>query len=69
MRALFLGEGELSGPARYLASVLRWARIPFDHRPDRAKIPKSWRAPHRYGAILLSDYRYRSFHGLQPGNG
>jgi uncharacterized membrane protein len=61
MRVLFLGEGELAGPARYLASVLRWAEIPFDHRPDRAKIPKTWRKPGRYGVILLSDYRHSSF--------
>jgi uncharacterized membrane protein len=60
-RVLFLGEGDLSGPARYLASVLTWAKIPFDHRPDKAKIPKTWRTPKRYGTIILSDYRYKSF--------
>jgi len=61
MRVLFLGEGELSGPARYLASVLRWSGISFDHRPDQAKIPKAWRKPGRYQGIILSDYRYSSF--------
>lgn len=60
-RILFLGEGDLAGPARYLAAVLRWMKLPFDHRPDRAKIPKRWRAPKRYAAIILSDYRYASF--------
>jgi len=60
-RILFLGEGDLAGPARYLAAVLRWMKLPFDHRPDRAKIPKLWRTPRRYGAIVLSDYRYASF--------
>jgi len=61
MRALFLGEGELSGPARYLASVLHWTKIPFDHRPDQAKIPKAWRRSGRYQAVILSDYRYAAF--------
>lgn len=60
MRVLFLGEGDLSGPARYLAAVLKAAKISFDHRPDRARIPKSWRAK-GYDAVILSDYRYRSF--------
>jgi uncharacterized membrane protein len=60
-RILFLGEGALTGPARYLAAVLTWARLPFDHRPDGAKIPKTWRSPNRYRAVVLSDYRYRSF--------
>lgn len=60
MRILFLGEGSLDGPARYLAAVLRYAGISFDHRPDGAKIPKAWRQP-QYAAIVLSDYRYSSF--------
>ena len=60
-RVLFLGEGDLSGPARYLASVLKWAGISFDHRPDQAPVPKVWQTPARYDAILLSDYRYNSF--------
>ena len=61
MRILFLGEGTLAGPARYLAAVLTWSRISFDHRPDGAKIPKAWRQAHRYDAVILSDYRYASF--------
>ena len=60
MRVLFLGEGDLSGPARYLAAVLSWSKIPFDHRPDQAKIPKAWRQ-NRYESIILSDYRYASW--------
>lgn len=60
MRILFLGEGDLAGPARYLAAVLRWSKIPFDHRPDQARLPKSWRK-RKYGAVLLSDYRYSAW--------
>ncbi len=60
MKILLLGEGDLSGPARYLAAILSWSRIPFDHRPDQAKIPKRWRARH-YDAVILSDYRYSSW--------
>lgn len=59
-RVLFLGEGELSGPARYLAGVLKHAHLPFDHRTDRAKLPKRWRQK-RYDIAILSDYRYASW--------
>jgi uncharacterized membrane protein len=61
MRVLFLGEGDLSGPARYLASVLKWSGWAFDHRADQVKIPKAWQRPGRYDVIILSDYRYASF--------
>ena len=60
MRVLFLGEGDLDGPARYLAAILRWAEIPFDHRPDQAPIPRSWQR-RSYGLFILSDYRASSF--------
>jgi hypothetical protein len=60
MKALFLGEGEISGPARYLAAIFTWAKIPFDHQPDQAKIPQPWHA-RRYDAVILSDYRYSSW--------
>jgi uncharacterized membrane protein len=60
MRVLFLGEGDLGGSARYLAAILRWSGIRFDHRPDRARIPKSWRN-RSYQVVILSDYRYSSF--------
>jgi len=60
MRALFLGEGDLDGPARYLAAVLTWSGIAFDHRPDQASLPRAWeRRP--YDVIILSDYRYSSW--------
>jgi len=38
-----------------------YAKLPFDHKPDQAKIPKAWRTPRRYDVIILSDYRYSSF--------
>ncbi len=60
MRALFLGEGKLDGPARYLAAALHWAKLRFDHRPDQAKIPIAWRK-RSYDVIILSDYRYASW--------
>jgi len=61
MRVLFLGEGDITGPARYLAAILKWSRFPFDHRPDQSRLPKAWRAPNRYDVIILSDYRYSSW--------
>ncbi len=60
MRLLFLGEGDLSGPARYLAAILTYAGISFDHRGDRQPIPTSWLS-RPYDSILLSDYRHASF--------
>lgn len=56
MKILFLGEGELSGPARYLAAILRWSGLPFDHQPDETPIPHAW-LKRRYDAVILSDYR------------
>ena len=60
MNVLFLGEGDLSGAARYLAAILTWAKIPYDHRPDEARLPKRWRGSH-YDVVILSDYRYASW--------
>ena len=60
MKALFLGEGPLEGSARYLAAVLAWSKIRFDHRPDLSRIPKAWRKQ-RYDVVLLSDYRYKAW--------
>jgi uncharacterized membrane protein len=59
-RVLFLGEGSLHGSARYLAGILRWAKIPFDHVVDQEPIPAAWQKRH-YGAFILSDYRHASF--------
>ena len=59
-RILFLGEGALSGPARYLAAILRWSSFPFDHLEDEEEIPREW-FKRRYDAIILSDYRYAGF--------
>jgi uncharacterized membrane protein len=59
-RVLFLGEGSLHGPARYLAGILRWAKIPFDHVGDQEPIPAALQKK-RYGAFILSDYRHASF--------
>jgi uncharacterized membrane protein len=60
VKILFLGEGALDGPARYLAAVLTWARLPFKHLPDRTPLPRAWQAE-RYDAVILSDYRYSSW--------
>jgi uncharacterized membrane protein len=57
---LFLGEGELAGPARYLAAILAWSKVPFDHVPERRPIPSAV-LKRRYDAILLSDYRFSNF--------
>jgi uncharacterized membrane protein len=57
---LFLGEGPLSGAARYLAAILTWAKIPFDHVPDGRPLPARLLA-RRYAAVLLSDYRHDNF--------
>lgn len=61
MKALFLGEGDLAGPARYLAAVLRWSGIRFDHRPDQSRLPKAWQKSHRYRVVICSDYRYSAW--------
>ena len=59
-RVLFLGEGELTGSARYLAAVLTWGGIPFDHVQNTQAIPAAFQK-RAYSAFLLSDYAYRSF--------
>jgi uncharacterized membrane protein len=59
-RILFLGEGSLDGPARYLAAILKHAKLPFDHLPDEARLPKAWQK-RPYAAVVLSDYRYSSW--------
>ncbi len=59
MRVLFLGEGEATGPARYLAAVLTHARLRFDRVKDGQSIPRSW-VKRRYDAFLLSDFRHSS---------
>jgi uncharacterized membrane protein len=59
-RILLLGESIHDGSARYLMAILKWSKIPFDYRPDAARIPKNWRKKD-YGAVILSDYRYASF--------
>jgi hypothetical protein len=56
-KVLFLGEGGLAGPARYLGAFLKYARLPFDHVDDQVRIPEAWFKRH-YSAIVLSDYRY-----------
>src|SRR5581483_10970246 len=57
---LFLGEGKPNGPARYLLAVARWARINVIHRPDGEALSEALRR-RSYGAIILSDYRYKNF--------
>lgn len=59
-RVLFLGESPLSGPARYLAGVLTWAGIPYDHRQNGASIPPSL-IKHHYDCFVLSDYQHDGF--------
>jgi len=57
---LFLGEGDLSGPARYLAAILQWSGFSFDHVPDQSAIPTTW-FTRRYNLFILSDYRHSCF--------
>lgn len=59
-RILFLGEGSLHGPARYLAAILRWSSMSYDRFEDEEEIPKGWFKRH-YDAIIFSDYRYAGF--------
>jgi len=59
-RILFLGEGTLQGPARYLSAILTWAKFRFDHLPDQNPVPLSW-LDRPYRAVILSDYRYSSW--------
>ena len=60
MRILFLGEGALAGPARYLAAILTHARVAYDHRGDEEPVPSAW-LRRSYDAVVLSDYRHASF--------
>jgi uncharacterized membrane protein len=60
MRVLFLGEEDLYGSGRYLAAILRWSKIPFDHRADQSPIPRAWQR-RTYDLFILSDYRASSF--------
>lgn len=59
-RILFLGEGPLDGPARYLAGILKWANFAYDHCGDQEPIFAEWFQRH-YDAFVLSDYRHSSF--------
>jgi len=60
LKILFLGEGALSGPARYLAAILKGSACSFDRLEDKEEIPGEWFKRH-YDAIILSDYRYAGF--------
>lgn len=54
-RVLYLGDGTLSTSARYLAGVLTYYRIPFDHIPTHRRFTgKTLRR--RYSLFILSDY-------------
>ena len=57
-RILYLGDGTLSTSARYLAGILKYYRIPFDHVPtDRRFTGKTLRR--RYTLFIISDYPSR----------
>lgn len=52
---LYLGDTRLDGPAGYLAGVLTWAGISFDHVPShRGPTDEEWQAARRL--IVVSDY-------------
>lgn len=58
-RVLYLGDGTLTGSARYLAGVMVHYKIPFDHVPTSRRFTgKSLR--HRYALFILSDYPSRN---------
>src|SRR5579872_4009281 len=59
-RVLFLGEGPLHGPARYMAGILTKAGYAYDHCEDQESIPSAW-LWRFYSAVLLSDYRHSGF--------
>lgn len=59
-RVLFLGEDSTIGAGRYLGAVLRWSKFPFDYLPDQTPVPSAW-LKRRYAAVILSDYRARSW--------
>ena len=59
-RVLYLGDGTLATSARYLAGVLTYYKIPFDHVPTHRRFTgKTLRR--RYSLFILSDYPSRNF--------
>jgi uncharacterized membrane protein len=61
MHVLFLGEGDLWSPARYLSAILKHMGATWDHASDQEPIPAAF-LKKRYDAIVFSDYRHA---GLQ----
>lgn len=58
-RVLYFGDGTLAGSARYLAGVMTYYKIPFDHVPTARRFTgKTLR--HRYSLFVLSDYPSRN---------
>ena len=64
-RVLYLGDGTLSTSARYLAGVLTYHRIPFDHVPTERRF--TGRALRRGCTLfILSDYPSKNLsHAIQ----
>ncbi|MGQ9505611.1 MAG: glutamine amidotransferase [Thermogutta sp.] len=63
-RICYLGDDDLSAAAAYLAGVMGFAGLPYDHIPSRQRA-KSEILDHPYSLYILSDYPSAGFSGDQ----